>query len=167
MGRPHPRIFWSVTAGNLLICGLLVAFIYLILQLMGVAAGVETWPLWTSLAVGLLLTAISWGLVRSLNSARQRLWGYVFNGGALAVYLLFISCIATLWFHATRRLFLVPAGFEGSLYLVHDPKSPVEGRKHFLRTVYRFPSDGVLVVPTQRRVSFPIATNTSTPMVIR
>lgn len=146
MGQGHSKIFWFATAGNLLVCGLLVAFTYLILELMGIAAGVETWPLWTCLAVGLPLTVICWKLAKGLGSARKRFWGYVLNGGTLLVYSLFVVSVVSLWFHTTRRTFLVPAGFQGELFVVHDPKSPGRGEKNLMRMVYRFPKDGVLVV---------------------
>jgi len=146
MAQEHRRIFWIAIAGNLLACGSLLAFVYLTLLLMRIAAGVETWPLWTCLGIGFLLTGICWKLAKGLGSARHRFWGCLLNTGALAVYSLFVVSIATLWFHTTRRLFLVPAGFQGDLFVVHDPTSSGKGHRHHLRTVYRFPNDGVIVV---------------------
>jgi hypothetical protein len=82
--------------------------------------------------------------VRSAPSKRNRWLGYALNGNALAVYTLVLATVATIWLFTTRRRFLIPAGFQGELILVHTPNRGERGRKGLLRTTYRFPISGIL-----------------------
>ena len=82
--------------------------------------------------------------MRSAPSKRTRWLGYALNGNALAVYALVLATIATIWLYTTRRRFLIPAGFQGELILVHTPNRGERGRKGLLRTTYRFPVSGIL-----------------------
>jgi len=84
-------------------------------------------------------------MVRSASSKRKRWLGYALNGGALTVYTLVLAAVATIWLHTTRRRFLIPAGFQGELILVHTPNHGERGRKGLLRTTYRFPGSGILI----------------------
>ena len=144
-GQYSGRVFWIITAANVTVCVLLIGFIYLILiALAAFAAGVEDRPAFVLLAVGLILTAISWPLTRSAPTLRKRLVGYALNGGALLVYLMLLIAAGGIWLHTTRRLFLVPAGFQGDLYVVHDSSRRQDETKSFRRKTYLFSSDGVL-----------------------
>jgi hypothetical protein len=83
--------------------------------------------------------------MRSAPSKRKRWLGYALNGGALTVYTLVLAAVATIWLHTTRRRFLIPAGFQGELILVHTSNHGERGRKGLLRTTYRFPGSGILI----------------------
>jgi hypothetical protein len=140
------RWFWMVTAANVLVCVLLIVVVYAILTVLAAfAAGVTEWPAEVLLVVGLVLSLISWSLARRLASKRKRWIGYAVNGSALAVYLLLVVAVTGIWFHATRRRFLIPACFQGELILIHAPNHGEKGRKGLLRTTYQFPVNGVLV----------------------
>jgi len=140
------RWFWIITAGNVIVCALLVVFIYAVMAaLAAFAAGVTETPGFVLLGIGLILTAVSWPITRGAPSKRKRWLGYALNGSALAVYTLVLATVATLWLHTTRRRFLVPAGFQGELILVHTPNRGELGRKGLLRTTYRFPGSGILI----------------------
>lgn len=140
------RWFWAITAANVLICVLLIAVIFAILNVLAAfAAGVTEWPAAVLLGVGFVLAVISWPLTRKIPSKRKRWRGYALNGGAFAVYALVLVTVTGMWLHATRRRFLVPAGFQGELFLVHAPKQGEKGRKGLFRTTYQFPNSGVLI----------------------
>ncbi len=140
------RLLWAVTLANALVCALLILVVYAILAALGAfAAGVILWPAFTLLTVGVFLSFISWPLSKASPGRLQRRLGYTVNGSALIVYLALIGSVATLWLHMTRRLFLVPAGFQGELYVVHASTHGTRGQSGFLHTVYAFPGDGVLV----------------------
>lgn len=143
---PRVRWFWTITLANVLVCALLVAVVYAILTVLAAfAAGVTTWPAGVLLSVGLVLSFLSWPVVRRVASKRKRWFGYIVNGSAFAAYVLLIVGVASLWLHATRRRFLIPAGFQGELILIHAPNHGEKGRKGLLRTTYQFPSTGVLI----------------------
>ena len=82
--------------------------------------------------------------MRSAPSKRNPWLGYALNGNALAVYALVLATVATIWLYTTRRRFLIPAGFQGELILVHTPNHGEPGRKGILGTTYRFPVSGIL-----------------------
>jgi hypothetical protein len=140
------RWFWIITAANVLVCVLLIAVIYAILTVLAAfAAGVTEWPAEVLLGIGLVLTVVSWRLTKRVASKRKRWCGYALNGSALTVYMFVIVAVAGMWVHATRRRFLVPACFQGELFLVHAPNHGDKGSKGLLRTTYQFPSSGVLI----------------------
>jgi hypothetical protein len=126
----------------------MIGVIYLILAaLSGFAAGVDLWPflvLFGLLGTGLLLAIVSLPLTRSISTIRKRWLGYVLNGGSLLIYLAVLTTGVSIWLHTTRRHFLVPAGFQGDLYLVHKPAHLSDAHKSHWRTIYRYPTDGIL-----------------------
>ena len=135
-----------VTGANVLVCTLLVVVVYAILRVLAAfAAGVTERPAGVLLVVGVVLSFSSWPLSRRLASKRKRWIGYTVNGGTLAVYMLLAVAVTSIWFHATRRCFLVPAGFQGELLLVHAPNHGEKGRRGLFRTTYQFSGSGVLV----------------------
>jgi hypothetical protein len=153
--RYRGKWFWTITAANTAVCVLLIGLLYLMLSaLAAFAAGVEARPVFVLFGVGVLLTAISWPLTRAVPTRPKRWVGYGLNGGAFLVYLMLFVAAAGIWIHVTRRLFLVPAGFQGTLYLVHDSNQRQGERKSFRRTRYLFPSDGVLETPDPAPTSF-------------
>jgi hypothetical protein len=142
------RWFWVITAANVAVCALLIVFIGAILSVLAAfAAGVTEWPVAALLVAGVVLSAVSWPLTKRVPSRRKRWFGRALNGSACAVYVLVLVTVAGMLLHATRRRFLVPAGFQGELVLVHAPNHGEKGRKGLLRTTYEFPSSGILITP--------------------
>lgn len=134
-----------MTVSNAVVCLLLVGAIWAILQALGAfAAGVNDFPAIVLLGLGIILTISSWPLAKSVSSRRKRFSGHAFNGVACLLYLVVLWCAGTMWLHVTRRLFLVPAGYQGELYVVHDSPEGKQARLGLKRTEYRFPADGVL-----------------------
>jgi hypothetical protein len=139
------RWFWSITAANVAVCALLIGFIYLILAaLAAFAAGVTTWPIYLLFGTGVVLAIVSWPLTRSAPRQRIRWLGYSLNGVPALIYLAVLVVGTSIWLSSTRRLFLIPVGFQGDLYVVHSPHRLQNAHKSYLRTTYLFSSDGVL-----------------------
>jgi hypothetical protein len=143
--------FWTITVANATVCVLLIALLYAVLSaLAAFAAGIESWPFFVLaglLALGAVLSVVSWPITRVAPKRLNRWLGYGVNGGALLVYLTLIAGAAVIWLQTTRRSFLVPAGFQGELYVVHDSRPRPKGGYSFRRATYLFPNDGVLETP--------------------
>ena len=137
--------FWVVSFANLMVCAFLLLLVYAYLLLAGIAAGIVAWPYYVTLLCGFLLSIVAWVLSGILIGKTKRI-GRIFNGALFLIYAVIVAVGVSMWFRATRRLFLVPAGFQGDLYIVHDPWHGISGTKGFWRTKYIFPSDGFLVV---------------------
>lgn len=153
--RYRNKWFWTITVANATTCVLLIALLYALLSVLAVAAGVKSWPFFVLaglLALGVVLSVFAYRIARMAPGRLNRWIGYCVNGGALLVYV--TLCVGVAWVvsHTARRLFLVPAGFQGELYVVHD--SAARQSNPFWRTTYAFPSDGVLVTPRQMPSSF-------------
>ena len=137
--------FWSIKAANVAVCALLIGFIYLILAAFAAfAARVTTWPIYLLFGTGVVLAVISWPLTISVPTKRTRWIGYLLNGGSTLIYLAVLVVGVSIWLNMTRRLFLIPSGFQGDLYVVHSPHRLQNAHKSYLRTTYLFSSDGVL-----------------------
>jgi hypothetical protein len=141
---------WTITVANVTTCALLTALLYTLLSVLAVAAGVDSWPfivLAGLLLLGVVLSVVSYPIASMAPGRLSRWLCYGANGGALLVYLMLCSGMVWFWIHTARRLFLVPAGFQGELYLVHGSGTPKSNP--FWRTTYSFPNDGVLETPRQ------------------
>jgi hypothetical protein len=146
MSRRRLKIwFWVASVANLAVCAFTLLLIYAYLLLMGIAAGIVAWPYYVALISGFLLSIVAWVLSGKLVG-KTKLIGRLLNGAAFLIYAGIVVVGVSMWFHATRRLFLVPARFQGDLYVVHDRWHGTSGTKGFLRVKYTFPSDGFLVV---------------------
>ena len=141
------RWFWALTGANLLICLLLIVFIFLVLTALAhFAAGVAEWPGAVLLGIGLVLSTITGIITRTVPRSSRHSMRYSLNGVALAVYLIVIVGLGTLFLRSTRRLFLLPAGFHGELYVVHgSTKRGAKGIPGFWRLTYQVPPNGVVI----------------------
>jgi hypothetical protein len=143
--------FWTITVANATVCALLIALLCAILSVLAAfAAGVEGWPfivMAVLLAAGLVLSVVSYPITKVAPKPLNRWLGYGVNGGALLVYAALVAGVTVIWLQTTRRTFLVPAGFQGELYVVHDSQPRQRERYSFRRTTYLFPNDGVLETP--------------------
>lgn len=135
---------WILTVLNVIICVLLLLSIYaLLVALGGFAAGVNETPTIVLFFVGVVISAASFFLIRRLSSSKARRTAYLLNTGPALVYGVLLFAAAKLWFSVTRRLFLVPAGFQGQLYVVHAANGAPRPRP-YLRKTYLFATDGTL-----------------------
>jgi len=143
--------FWTITVANATVCVLLVVLVYgVLIALAAFAAGLASWSLFLLAglpALGAVLSVASWPLTLAAPKRLNRWLGYGVNGGALLVYLTLFIGAGVIWLQTTHRTFLVPAGFQGELYVVHDSRPTHKARYSFRRTTYQFPSNGVLETP--------------------
>jgi hypothetical protein len=144
-GRAVNIWFSVVSVANLVVSAFMLLLVYALLLLAGIADGIRAWPYYAILASGFVLSILTWILGQQLPSKTRR-FGLILNGSVSLICLAVIAAGVSWWLHGTRRLFRVPAGFQGDLYLVHDPWHGAPVSKRFGRTIYTFPSDGVLVV---------------------
>jgi hypothetical protein len=136
--------FWTLFGIDVVLTALLLLIIFAILSALGAfAAGIVEWPVFTCLFL-ILCAAIS-GLVvsRKYPTAGVRRAGFTVHGLALGACLLVVFCIGWMWFHAVRRRFLLPSGFEGEVYLLHVRSGAAPGQKTWWRTTYHVPADGL------------------------
>ena len=153
--KSRNRWFWTITIANAVVCVLLIGLIYLVLTaLAAFAAGVTTWPVFLLFGIGFILALISLPLTRLVTAKGEKRLGYVLNGGSLLIYLAVLVSMAGIWLNTTRRLFLIPAGFQGDLYIVHAPDHDQKTSKNYFRTTYLFSSDGVLKTSDPEPSSF-------------
>jgi hypothetical protein len=140
--------FWSITVANATVFVLLIALLYSILSaLAAFASGLASWSLLLLAGLpvlGAVLSVASWPLTRAAPKRLNRCLGYCVNGGALLIYVTLFTGAGVIWLQTTHRTFLVPAGFQGELYVVHESRPTQRARYSFRRTTYRFPSDGIL-----------------------
>ena len=131
-----------LTGANLGVLTLLAIYIFAVLR--AFAAGVETWPAYVLLPIGVVITILA--TCSSLMQPRwQAKWvSLLTNGLVSAFYLAIFLGLGLLHLHATRRLFLVPANFEGDLYVIHSPSKGPGASWHWRQITYRFPSTGLL-----------------------
>jgi hypothetical protein len=150
--------FWTITVANGIVCTLLIALLYAIVSVLGAfAAGIESWPFFVLaglVAIGVVFSVVSLPLTRAAPQRLNRWLGYGVNGGALLVYLTLVVGVAVLWLQTTRRVFMVPAGFQGELYVVHDSRPRQKERYNFRHRTYLFPNDGVLETPDPAPTAF-------------
>jgi hypothetical protein len=162
--RYRGKWLWTVTVANVTTCALLIVLLCALIGVLAVAAGVNSWPfivLDSLLLIGVVLTVVSYPIASMAPRRLSRWLCYGANGGALLVYLMLCSGVIWVWIHTARRLFLVPAGFQGELYLVHGSGTPQSNPSW--RTTYSFPNDGVLETPREMPASSRTDINTFTP----
>jgi hypothetical protein len=136
--------FWILFVADLLLVALLLLIIFSILMaLAAMAAGIIAWPLFT--CIGLILVVSCSGLffTRRYPSTIPRRLGFATHGAALFLSLSILIFVGWSWFHSTRRRFLLPAGFQGDVYILHA-KGGTPPEKSWWRTTYRVPEGGIL-----------------------
>ncbi len=137
--------FWVLLIVELLLIGLLLLIAYAILMaLAAMAAGIITWPLYV--AIGLIIGVACAGLAISRRYPPQglRRLGFVTHGTAACLSLILLVLVGWSWFHAFRRRFLLPSGFQGEVYVLHSDRG-TQPEKTWWRTTYRVPENGILV----------------------
>lgn len=140
-----PR-FWTVTVTNgIVLFGLLPFAIFgMLFAMAAMAPEIESWPILTVTCVGAILTGFGLYFTKETRTRSQRWSGYIIHSGSLAVYILLTLIWVSSWERATRRMFLLPAGFIGDVYILHIPSEQKVAAGHW-RTNYLVPPDGILV----------------------
>ena len=134
-----------LTGVNLFIIALLALYIFAVINALGAfAAGVVAWPAYILIPIG-IATSLLGTLSTFMQVPKPRKWvAQLTNCSIFAIYVALLLGFGLLKLQSPRRLFLVPAGFQGDLYLVHTPSIAPEQRLHWVRITYHFPSTGLL-----------------------
>jgi len=140
-----PR-FWILTVANgLVLFGLLPLTIFgMMLAMAAMAPEIEAWPILTIACVGAALTSLGIYFTKGAQTLPQRWSGYVVHGGSIAIYILLTVIWVSSWARTTRRMFVLPVGFKGDLYVLHNLSGQKSTTGHW-RTTYLVPPDGILV----------------------
>jgi hypothetical protein len=130
--------------GIILFCLLPFVLFGMLIAMAVMAPEIESWPILTLFSLGSIFTGFGLYFMKATQTTSQRWSGYIIHGGSLAIYILLTVVCATSWLRATRRMFLVPAGFKGDLYVLHIPSGEKFATGQW-RTKYFVPSDGILI----------------------
>jgi hypothetical protein len=144
LNKVGSKWFWALTGINVIAFLMFLLLIYAALRaLAAFAAGIEETPIFALFGAGFVLSIASLLTTRTKRFLRRRRVAYFVNGAVFSVYGLMLVAVAGIWFSTTRRLFLVPSGFQGDLYVVHA-RNAHGAAWSFLRKTYRFDRDGTL-----------------------
>lgn len=136
---------WWLTGANLCVVALFVLYIFAVISaLAAFAAGVEAWPAYVLLPIGISITILAMSSVLTQSARKLSRASLAINGVISVFYIVLFLGFGLMRLRSTRRLFLVPAQYRGNLYLVHSPRVNVEQRWHWKRKVYTFSSTGLL-----------------------
>jgi hypothetical protein len=143
--RAQKLWFWVLLIAQLLLIAVLLLIVYaIVIALAAMAAGIIAWPLFVAFGLILVVACAGFAVTRKNPSRGLRRFGFATHGTATGLCLVLIAIIGWSWFHALRRRFLVPDGFQGDLYVLHSGNgTPPE--KSWWRTTYRVPGNGILV----------------------
>src|SRR6185437_5380536 len=139
------RKFWIVTVANLLVAGLLALVFYaMMLALAVIAPEISTWPLFTVVLIGLVLSFVALRITKPLPVRGWRISGYVLHGCLLAINAAIIIGVAALYFGSMTEQFLIPEGYKGDVYVIYNASDGAPEERTRWRVTYVIPSDGVL-----------------------
>ncbi len=137
--------FWIVTVANLLVAGLLALVLYaMMLALAVIAPWISSWPLFTVVLTGLVLSIVALRFTRPLASRGWRISGYVLHGGIFAINAAIVLGVASLYFGSTTENFLIPEGYKGDVYVIYNASDGVPEQRTRWQIIYVIPFDGVL-----------------------
>jgi len=136
---------WTVTVANVAVAALLVLGIYSIMFALALLAPVILgWPLYVLLPIGLALSITGLRFTKGVVSRASRRAASVLNGCALALDLVIILGLATMFFGSTKERFLIPDGYEGDVFVVYGAQEGEVLNKSRGEVTYRIPEDGIL-----------------------
>ena len=137
--------FWIIIVANLLVAGFLVIVLYgMMLALAVIAPEISSWPLFTVVFTGLVLSVVGLRVTRPFASRGWRIFGYVFHGGILAINAAIIVGVAVLYFGSTTEKFLIPQGYKGDVYVIYNASDGVPEQRTRRQVTYSIPFDGIL-----------------------
>jgi hypothetical protein len=135
---------WIVTVANTAVTVLLLLSVYSIAVLLAVLAPeISSWPLFVFLTVGLVLSIVGLRFAKGVSRISRRS-ALALNGCALALDLLIVVGLATMFFGSTKKRFLIPDGYKGDVYVVYDARDGDSLEKRRGGITYRIPGDGIL-----------------------
>lgn len=136
---------WTVTVANVAFAALLLLVIYnIMLALAVLAPEISGWPLYVLLPIGLALSVTGLRFTKGVASRALRRGASVLNGCALALDLLVVLGLATMFFGSTKERFLIPDGYKGDVFVVYSAQDGAVLNKSRGEVTYRIPEDGIL-----------------------
>ncbi|HEX8814115.1 MAG TPA: hypothetical protein VF753_01315 [Terriglobales bacterium] len=137
--------FWIATVANVLAAGLLGLVLYaMMLALAVIAPEISSWPLFTVVLTGLVLSIVALRFTRPLASRGWRISGYLLHGGILTINAAILLGSATLYVGSTAEKFLIPEGYKGDVYVIYNASDGVPEKRTRWQVTYAIPADGVL-----------------------
>lgn len=138
------RWLWILTLVNIAIASLLILGIRAMLfALRAFAAYVSGWPLLV-VPLGAVLSVIGILFSKRTNLRVPRRLGFVINGSTLALHSIIILSVIAISIGVQRQRFLVPEGYQGDIYVIHNVQDGEPEKRTFGQVTYRIPLDGIL-----------------------
>jgi len=136
---------WTVTIVNVAVAGLLLLVIYsMMLALAVLAPEISGRPLYVLLPIGLALSITGLRFTKGVVSRASRRAASVLNGCALALDLLIILGLTTMFFGSAKERFLIPDGYKGDVFVLYGAQDGEVLNKSRGEVTYRIPEDGIL-----------------------
>ncbi len=135
---------WIITLANVAAAILRILAIFgVMLALAVIAPEISSWPLFLSLAIGVVLSVVGLKLAAKVTSSPRRI-GYLVNGSALTLNIFIICGVAALFIGSTKERFIVPSDYKGDVYIIYDrvDGEPENGTRWAV--TYHIPPDGIL-----------------------
>jgi hypothetical protein len=145
MAMRPAKWLWILTLLNIAIASLLILGIRAMLfALRAFAAYVSGWPVLVLTPLGIALSVIGILVGKRTNSQVPRRLGFVINGSALALHSIIILGIIAIFMGVRRQRFLIPEGYRGDIYVIHNVEDGEPEKRNFGQVTYRIPRDGIL-----------------------
>ena len=144
---------WIVTSASTAIAFLLILAGRATLYALGsFAATVFVSPVLVLLLLGLAVSVIGSCLARKATSPLPRRIGLVVNGSTFALHLVITLGIASILIRVHHRNVLIPAGYVGEVYIIHNVADGEPLKRSLWSMTYHIPPDAVLrsQAPTER-----------------
>jgi hypothetical protein len=137
--------FWIVTILNVCILLLAALVIWAMLSVIGIAAYVTSWPLFTLLPIGEIFSLAGVLAARNMESRTLRRLGLIVNTSTLAFHSIILAGMVILFIRIPRERFLIPEGYMGDIYVIHSISEGEPEVRTSREETYRIPRDGILL----------------------
>ena len=157
--RGRYKLLWILTIINVALAFLLILMIRAMLFAIGAfAASVSGWPLFVLQPLGMALSLIAVLVAKRVDSRGPRRLGFLVNGSTLALHSTLLFGMAAMFIGIPQERFLIPEGYVGDVYVVHNIPDCEPEKRMFWGVTYRIPRDGILCTraPTNRGMTRPV-----------
>ena len=143
--RQSHKWFWILTTLNVVILLFAALVVWAMLSVIGIAAEVSGWPLFTLLPIGEIFSLAGVLVARRVDSRRLRRVGFIVNSSTLAFHSIILVGMAILFILIPRERFLIPEGYLGDIYVIHNVAEGEPEVRISREITYRIPRDGILL----------------------
>jgi hypothetical protein len=145
MAMRSEKWLWIITLLNIALALLLILAIRAMLFALGAfAASVSGWPVLVLASLGMALSVSGILVGKRTTSRVPRRLAVVINGSALALHSIPMLGIVVIFVGVQRQRFLIPEGYQGDVYVIHNVDDGEPGKRNFGQVTYRIPLDGIL-----------------------